>query len=312
MIRIRCHLLPSHIKMNTFECLATLSQAQRDRLAFIEMRLQFLGELRRQDLVSRFGIQTAAASRDLALYKSLASGNIDYDSKAKSYIVLDGFDPVFKSSHERVLSCLTQGFGDGESFGLKSWIAADFPVMISSPQLSILAAVTRAIYSKSPLFIEYHSISSGKNSREIIPFALIDNGLRWHVRAFDRKSSAFRDFVITRITSAKVMKGMPVALHELSDQDIQWTRIVEVELISHPDQPRPEITALDYGLQNGVLRMQLRAATVGYTLRRWNVDCSPDHALHGPEYRLWLKDNLVLYGVESASLAPGYSIKSVA
>lgn len=144
--------------------------------------------------------------------------------------------------------------------------------------------------------------------REIVPFALIDNGLRWHVRAFDRKTQEFRDFVITRIRQPEVLKAQPVVAHEKSDQDIQWTRIVELELVPHPDQPGPEITAMDYGMEDGVLRMNLRAATAGYTLRRWSVDCSPDHSQHGHEYRLWLKDPLALYGVRNAVLAPGYRI----
>jgi len=46
----------------------------------------------------------------------------------------------------------------------------------------------------------------------------------------------------------------------------------------------------------------------GYTLRKWSVDCSPDHSQHGPEYRLWLKDHLALYGVKNAVLAPGYQL----
>lgn len=69
----------------------------------------------------------------------------------------------------------------------------------------------------------------------------------------------------------------------------------------------PEVTALDYGLQDGVLRARLRAATAGYVLRKWSVDCSPDHRLRGPEYRLWLRDPLVLYGVTNAVVAPGYT-----
>ena len=60
-----------------------LTRAQRDRLAFIELRVRFLGEVRRQDLFGRFGIQAAAASRDLAAYKDLAPGNLHYDSKNK-------------------------------------------------------------------------------------------------------------------------------------------------------------------------------------------------------------------------------------
>lgn len=59
-------------------------------------------------------------------------------------------------------------------------------------------------------------------------------------------------------------------------------------------------------MQSGVLRMKLRAATAGYILRQWSVDCSPDHSLRGHEYRLWLKNHLAIYGVKSAVLAPGY------
>jgi hypothetical protein len=288
------------------EQLIELTQPQRDRLAFVELRVRFIGEIRRQDLVSRFGIQSAAATRDLALYKELAAGNIDYDSKGKSYVLGSDFHPVFDFPPERVLSWLTQGFGDGEPMQLKAWVVSESPSRLTHPDLDVLASVTRAIYQKCPLGIEYHSISSGRAEREIVPFALIDNGLRWHVRAFDRKSREFRDFVITRIKGPVLLKGTPVAPHEASDQDIQWTRIVELELVPHPNQPRPEITEMDYGMRDGLLRMKLRAATAGYTLRQWSVDCSADHSLRGPEYRLWLRNPLALYGVINAVLGPGY------
>jgi len=286
--------------------LAELTQPQRDRLAFIELRVRFVGEIRRQDLVARFGIQSAAATRDLALYKELSPGNIDYDPKGKAYVLGPDFRPIFDFPPERVLSWLTQGFGDGEPMRLKAWVASESPSRLTHPDLDVLASVTRAIHLVCPLRVEYYSISSGCTEREVVPFALIDNGLRWHVRAFDRKSQEFRDFVITRIKNPVVLKGQPVAAHEMSDQDIQWTRIVELELVPHPDQPRPEITEMDYGMRDGVLRMKLRAATAGYILRKWSVDCSPDHCLRGPEYRLWLKDHLAIYGVKNAILAPGY------
>ncbi len=289
------------------ELLTDLTQPQRDRLAFVELRVRFIGEIRRQDLVSRFGIQSAAATRDLALYKELASGNIDYDSKGKSYVLGPDFHPVFDFPPDRVLSWLTQSFGDGEPVRLKAWIASETPSRLTQPDLDVLASVTTAIHQECPLAIEYYAITSGRAEREIVPFALLDNGSRWHVRAFDRKSQEFRDFVITRIKNPVVMKGAKVQPHEQSNQDIQWTRIVELELVPHPDQPRPEITEMDYSMDSGVLRMKLRAATAGYILRQWSVDCSPDHSLRGHEYRLWLKDHLALYGVKNALLAPGYA-----
>jgi hypothetical protein len=288
------------------EQLGDLTQPQRDRLAFVELRVRFIGEIRRQDLVTRFGIQTAAASRDLALYKELAPRNIDYDSKGKSYVLGPDFQPVFDFPPHRVLSWLTRGFGDGEPMRLKAWVASEGLLRLTPPDLDVLASVTRAIFQECPLGIEYHSISIGHTEREIVPFALIDNGLRWHVRAYDRKFEEFRDFAITRIKSPVLLKGAEVRANERSDQDIQWTRIVELELVPHPDQPRPELTEMDYGMEGGVLRMKLRAATAGYILRQWSVDCSPDHSLHGHEYRLWLRDALALYGVENAKLAPGY------
>lgn len=290
----------------TAEQLATLSQAQRDRLAFIEMRLRFFGEIRRQDLVERFDIQSAAATRDLALYKDLASRNIDYDAKAKCYVLGDGFESVFDFPPERVLAWLTQGFGDGEPSALKCAVVSEIPSRLTHPDLDVLASVTRAIHLRHPLRIEYHSISSGRTTREIAPFALIDTGLRWHVRAFDRKTREFRDFVMTRIKRPVVLMEQSIAEHESADQDIQWTRIVEVEICPHPDQPRPEVTEMDYGMSSGALRLRLRAATAGYVLRKWSVDCSPDHCLRGHEYRLWLRDSLSLYGVRNAVIAPGY------
>ncbi|SCY11849.1 WYL domain-containing protein [Pseudomonas flexibilis] len=284
----------------------SLTQSQRDRLAFVELRVRFLGEIRRHDLVTRFGIQSAAASRDLALYKDLAPGNIDYDSKGKSYVLGPRFQPIFNFLPERVLSWLTQGFGDGEPMWLSPWVTSESPSRLTHPNLDVLASVTRAIHHKCPLGIEYHSISSGRNQREIVPFALIDNGLRWHVRAFDRNFQEFRDFVLTRISNPVVLNGQPAAVHEVSDQDMQWARIAELELVPHPNQPRPEITEMDYGMRDGVLRIKLRAATAGYVLREWSVDCSPDHSLRGHEYRLWLKNPSALSGVRNAVLAPGY------
>jgi len=288
------------------EDLADLTQPQRDRLAFVELRVRFTGEIRRQDLVSRFGVQSAAASRDLALYKDLAPNNIDYDSKGKSYVISSEFRPAFDFPTERVLAWLSQAFGDGEPTKMKPWIVCDIPSRLSQPDLTTLAAVTRAIYQERPLKIVYHSLSSGETKREVVPFALIDNGLRWHARGFDRRNKEFRDFVITRMHRPQVLVNSEVLPHERSDQDIQWNRIVELELVPHPDQPRPEITAMDYKMEDGSLRLKLRAATAGYILRQWSVDCSPDHSLRGHEYRLWLKDPLAIYGVKNALLAPGY------
>ena len=285
----------------------SLSQTQRERLAYIDFRLYFFGEIGRPDLTSRFGVAPAGATRDLALYREIAPQNIEFDGSGKVYRIGKQFVPLFEHAPQRVLSSLALGFGDGVSGVSQPLLPCESPAVLSKPRMDVLAPICRAIHAKRPVAIRYHSMSSGESERVIVPFALVDTGLRWHVRAFDRKSQEFWDFVITRIKRPVVLKGQPVAPHEMSDQDIQWTRIVELELVPHPDQPRPEITEMDYGMRDGVLRMNLRASTVGYILRKWSVDCSPDHSLRGHEYRLWLKDHLAIYGVRSAVLAPGFA-----
>ena len=290
----------------TTKALSQLTQAQRDRLAYLELRLRFVGEIGRQDLIQRFGIQTAAATRDLGTYRELAGNNLAYDRSSKIYTPTKEFRPIFTFSADRVLAWLAEGFGDGEPASSAPGVSCVTSRRLTLPDLDTLGVVTRAIYHRCPLQVEYHSLASGKTQREIVPFALIDTGLRWHVRAYDRKHEAFRDFVITRIRRPKLLEESKVAEHERPEQDVQWSRILEVELVPHPDQPHSDITEMDYGMSSGTLRLRLRGATAGYVLRKWSVDCSPDHRLHDPEYRLWLKDPLLLYGVETALLAPGY------
>ena len=181
------------------ESLAQLPQSQKDRLKHIDLRLRFLGEVRRPDLMLRFGIQSAAASRDLALYKDLAPSNMDYDSRGKRYLLGDQFAPLFPTPSSQILSWLVDQLGDATAPSTEALLPCLIPSRLSHPNIDVLACVTRAIHLGQVLGINYHSISSGESRREIVPFALLDTGLRWHVRAFDRKTSQFRDFVLTRL-----------------------------------------------------------------------------------------------------------------
>jgi hypothetical protein len=55
---------------------------------------------------------------------------------------------------------------------------------------------------------------------------------------------------------------------------------------------------------DAVLRVRVRAALASYLLRQWLVDCSTDHQLTGTEYRLWLRNSPILYGVANAHWRP--------
>lgn len=283
-----------------------LSQVQRERLAYIEFRLYFLGEVGRADLMKRFGVAPAGATRDFALYKDLFPDNIGFDKASKTYVIRESFAPAFKHVPERVLTALSQGFGDGVNPVAGPLIPCEVPVALNRPQLNILAPVSRAIHLGKAVRLKYLSHTSGGSVREIVPFAIATDGLRWHARAFDRKSQDFRDFVISRMDKPIVITDGTPEKHEIPASDIQWNRIVELALVPHPDKEHPEIAIKDFEMRDGVLHLKLRAAMAGYVLRQWHVDCSPDHSLTDKAFRLWLSNPLALYGVGSALFAPGY------
>ena len=293
------------MQQNSRLSLEEATQAQRERLAFVELRAFFTGELRRSDIETRFGIKPAASSRDLALYKELAPENLYYDLARRCYRPDSKFAPIFEIKSDRVLAWLLKGFGDGLDLGLKRTVPCEGAGQLMFPDLNILGRITRGICSKQALAIEYLSLSSGLQKREIVPVALADNGLRWHVRAFDRKRCRFSDFVLTRITSAEIKEGV-VPEDQLLTADDQWTRMVDIELVPHPGVAHPVAVEADYGMSDGVLRIKTRAALVGYFLRRWSVDSSENHSLDPQSHHLWLSNPQTLYGVESAALAPGF------
>lgn len=280
------------------------SQAQRERLAFLELRAFFTGELRRSDIEARFGIKPAASSRDLALYREIAPDNLEYDAVGRCYRPSPSFAPVFEFNPDRVLAWLLQGFGDGLDLGLKQAAPCEGPGQLTRPDMQVLGSITRCLCAKRAARISYLSLSSGSKRREIVPVALADNGLRWHVRAFDRERGRFGDFVLTRISKVQETEG-EAEERELLGADEQWARMVEMELAPHPGVEHPKAIEADYGMHDGVLRIKARAALAGYVLRRWNVDASPDHRLDPWIHHLWLRNPQTLYGVESAALAPG-------
>jgi len=283
-----------------------MSEVQAERLAFIDFCLMFLGSVSRQDLCDRFGISEPAATRDLAMYREERPTNLEYSHTERTYLVIDEFVPLFEHSGDQALSMITKGHFALSKKGRKPMLRCDLPTQLDHPDVSVVAAITRAISRRKVVSIDYRSHSSGQTRRQIAPFALIDNGLRWHIRAFDRRRARFSDFVIARISNPS-FDDSAVQEHEEWEHDIQWNRIVELELVPHPKRPHSETPSFEYQMIDGVMKLRLRAAVAGYFLRRWNIDCSADHSLEGNEYQLWLKNRETLYGVETLEIAPGYN-----
>jgi hypothetical protein len=283
--------------------LLKVPRSQVERLSYIEARLYFLGELQRQDVSQRFAVASVQASRDLSLYKRLAPENLDYDYRARTYLPSASFNRIFELSTEGILWWLRSGLGDGVPHPQGLSTASVDSLCI--PDANTLASVTRAIYRKLPIEISYISLSSGSNTRQIVPHALVDSGKRWHVRAYDRKNNRFSDFVINRINGTRTLEAA-IESNELPVADLQWGKVVELIIGPHPKIAHKAAVEADFRMTGGKISISCRAAVAGYLLRRWGVDCSIDNRLNSDEFHLSLLNTDSLLGVESAELAPGF------
>src|ERR1700730_18350681 len=80
--------------LNVSPAPAPLRWSVERRLAFIEERLFWLGEVNRTDLVRRFGVSMSQASADIARYLAHDPPGVTYDKSAKRYVAGEEFRPV--------------------------------------------------------------------------------------------------------------------------------------------------------------------------------------------------------------------------
>jgi hypothetical protein len=286
--------------------LAELTHAQADRLAFIDFSLQFFGHVARTDLIQRFKTGLAASTRDFSTYKQLAPHNLILRHQTKSYHRTNDFQSVFNHDPQVILTSLSRGFGNGISTGIQPSEQCFDAVRLIHPNVVIIASIMRAIHNKQAIKCGYVSVSSGETERALVPHSIINNGHRWHVRAYDRKSNRFRDFVATRFTFVDELQGpVHVHVHEASPYDQQWQQIVKIVLVPHPKIMQSKAIEMDYNMRDGMLSMQLRAAVAAYVLRQWQVDCSATQTEHHQGCQLSLANPEVLELIENISLAPG-------
>ncbi|RTE87066.1 MULTISPECIES: WYL domain-containing protein [Gammaproteobacteria] len=291
--------------------LDTISYPRKQRLAYIDFCLLFKGSIYRNDLIERFGVGLSAGSRDFSLYKSLAPQNLEYDTAEKRYFQTEHFEPLFEHDAKRTLVKLAHDISDGfDAIGDVHFPVAS-PSNLNVPNIFIIAKLVQAILARKAVSVHYTSLSSGKGERELVPHSIVDNGLRWHLRAYDRKSESFRDFVLTRIHSVHIHENMNAesADYEEQDSDHEWQRMIPLQLVPHPyNVKHSKAIEMDYGMQKGVLNIEVRAAMAGYLLRRWNVDCTEEGSLVGAEYQLWLRNRVSLMNTSNLAIAPGYGV----
>ena len=174
---------------------------------------------------------------------------------------------------------------------------------LMSASSDVIATIMRAINNRQAISCDYVSLSSGETKRTLVPHSLANNGQRWHVRAFDKKNKAFRDFVCTRLQNVTEIEK-PIATIQAREFDKQWNNIHKIILVPHPTIKHFKAIELDYAMIDGKIELNVREALLGYLMRQWNVDCSAHAALTGGEHHLWLSNVNELENLASMTIAP--------
>lgn len=250
------------------------------RLAFIEERLFWLGEVNRGDLIAAFGVSPSQASKDIARYLELAAPGLAYDRSAKRYVAGDSFRPALgppdAARYLGELRLADLGILPADATLLAASTPFDTtPVPERRIDPYVLRAVLGAIRARRTLAILYQSMSRERPARRAIaPHALAFDGFRWHARAFDHESGTFRDFVLGRM--ARPLPDPRPVPAAAGDRD--WNRFVDLVIAPHPGLTRAQARAiaLDYGIARGSTKIRVRRALLFYALKRLGLDVPPE------------------------------------
>jgi WYL domain len=249
------------------------------RMAFLDARLFWEGEVSRGELIERFGVSIGQASADIARYIKLAPDNISYDKSRKRYVPTEKFAPVYDAPDaSRYLSELharQAGLFFNTFAAINDTPPADLvPVPARPVEASTLRTIIQAIRHRQRLDVRYQSFTQPKTrDREIEPHALVFNGMRWHARAHDPAIGEFRDFVLGRIYGAKAIG----AAASDPENDIEWQRYVTLSLKPNPGLSEDQIAAVrhDYGFKGEILSLTVRRALSFYVKRSLRLDLDP-------------------------------------
>lgn len=248
------------------------------RYRLIEIIAFWEGRLTTNHICHTFGIGRQQASKDINTYlQEIGPENLAYDRHLKGYVPTVEFSPkVTLGSVEEYLDllirdeALARTFGDLE-IGLPGTEVLRTPVRNVRPE--VVRPTVRAIRQGRRLEVHYVALGDpAGDTRVIEPHTLVCAGQRWQVRAWCEQSGDFRDFALSRI------RGEPRVLdakrRHKTDQDQLWHTAVRV--VVRPDQrlaaEQQAIIAEDYGMTDGQLVVETRAALLRYLLQIMGMD----------------------------------------
>lgn len=263
------------------------------RLRAIELLAYWEGRLVTNRLVKWFGISRQQASSDIKRYLSLHNpDSLVHEPSVKAYVPTPGFQPVLTKGHVNEYMELISGLvSDSLAIALETeanLTAVQLPDRAVRPE--VVREVIQACRSGSSIRILYASMTNPTlHERVISPHTLVYTGFRWHVRAYCHDKEEFRDFILSRIerTPKPVVADAPN-----SEMDRRWHELITITLIPNLklSSGQQALVEKDYGMPDGRLQLQVRAALAHYTLQRFQAAITQKEADDEYKFPVQLSD----------------------
>lgn len=280
------------------------NQGVESRLAFIELLLYLKGWLSRADLMARFGLKEAAATRDLRAYRDKAEENLYLNHKERRYEINEKtFSPLSNINSRKILSSL-KSEKISRSIGFESCGVTPIP-RLSYPDDKVISMISRAILNEIPVAVDYLSLANGSSRKILFPHSMFDNGIKVYTRAFDFEKKKFIELALDRMVEVTPHDVDDVSMAK-RDVDLEWNKVINLRLVPNKKTVKNVATVeFEMGMTNGFKDVKVRAALAPYWLNRWNVDCSENGDL-GQPYQLYLENREVLNEIGDKKIIPGW------
>ncbi|MBE0508582.1 MAG: WYL domain-containing protein [Marinospirillum sp.] len=232
-----------------------MQNTDEQRYWLLELLAWWEGSIHPVQLAEHWQVSRQHASKLLSSWNTRHPGALEYLSQEKYYRTTTAFNPQLISGDVvEYLNWSTLGIQprfatDAERHQPLPHEILSHPARQVTPQL--IRPLIRAIREQRRLDVDYISLSNPSHEgRIIVPHHFVNNGQRWHLRAWCEKSQDYRDFVLSRF------RGEP-DLMDHSDkgaaQDLAWS--TQVTLLLQPDprltSEQQQVIEQDYLMQNG-------------------------------------------------------------
>ena len=249
---------------------------QTERFKALEYMLYWEGGTNATRLSRFFGVHVNVISKAILLYRQAHPGNLVFDGKdpEKVFIPTAKFTPKFtRPSWSDYVDFIFHNANQylSETYGSSAFSKGLTPIQSPNPEVTRL--LFKAIRMGKEVMIDYRSRTNplGK-SRLVTPFAIANDGLRWHCRAYCHTRECFADFNLGRIMKVE-LKGKSTINFQ---QDTIWFTFVDIEIGPHPEltQEEQNLVLNDFGYDKP-FKIRTRGALVDYTIQYYRIAKDP-------------------------------------